>query len=161
MKHVYASTSSVTSPATSPKDAFEFDVFISYRQHEPELSWVRQVLVPRLEAAGVKAMIDVRDFRLGRPLIKEMERGVLQSRYTLVIATPAYFKSLFTEFENLLSQQLGLEQAKDRLLVVMRESCELTLRLSYKLWLSMIDDEQVEENLPRLAQALLAPLDGC
>jgi hypothetical protein len=149
----------VTSANHAPKGVFAFDVFISYRQHEPEMTWVRQLLVPRLEAAGVKPMIDVRHFRLGAPLIKEMERGVIQSRYTLLVATPSYFKSSFTEFENLLSQQLGLEESKDRLLVVMREPCELSLRLSYKLWLSMISDEEVEKNLPRLSQALLAPLD--
>ncbi len=91
-------------------------------------------------------------------MIKEMERGVLQSRYTLVVATPAYFQSTFTEFENLLSQQLGLEQAKERLLVLMRETCELSLRLSYKLWLPMMSDEDVEQNLPRLADALRSPL---
>jgi len=150
----------VTSSYPASEGDFAFDVFISYRQHEPEMTWVRKTLVPRLEAAGVKPMIDVRHFRLGAPLIKEMERGVLQSRYTLLVATPAYFKSSFTEFENLLSQQLGLEESKDRLLVVMREPCELSLRLSYKLWLSMISDEEVQENLPRLAQALLTPLDS-
>lgn len=91
-------------------------------------------------------------------MIKEMERGVLQSRYTLVVATPAYFQSAFTEFENLLSQQLGLEQAKERLIVLMRETCQLSLRLSYKLWLPMMSEEDVEQNLPRLADALLAPL---
>jgi len=119
---------------------------------------VRKVLVPSLVTAGVKPMIDVRHFRLGAPLIKEMERGVLVSRYTLLVATPAYFKSSFTEFENLLSQHLSLEEAKDRLLVLMREPCELSLRLGYKLWLPMTTDEEVEQNLPRLTEALLAPL---
>jgi hypothetical protein len=148
----------VTLTTIAPADGFAFDVFISYRQHDPELTWVRKVLVPKLEAFGVKPMIDVRHFRLGAPLIKEMERGVLKSRYTLVVATPAYFQSAFTEFENLLSQQLGLEQANERLFVLMREKCELSLRLSYKLWLPMMSDEDVEHNLPRLADALLAPL---
>ena len=143
---------------SAPDDDFAFDVFISYRQHEPEMTWVRKVLVPSLVTAGVKPMIDVRHFRLGAPLIKEMERGVLVSRYTLLVATPAYFKSSFTEFENLLSQHLSLEEAKDRLLVLMREPCELSLRLGYKLWLPMTTDEEVEQNLPRLTEALLAPL---
>ncbi len=148
----------MTLSTDAPTDGFAFDVFISYRQRDPEMTWVRKVLVPRLEAYEVKPMIDVQHFRLGAPLIKEMERGVLQSRYTLVVATPAYFQSTFTEFENLLSQQLGLEQAKERLLVLMRETCELSLRLSYKLWLPMMSDEDVEQNLPRLADALRSPL---
>jgi hypothetical protein len=84
----------------------------------------------------------------------------LRSRFKSNIAhsPPACFQSAFTEFENLQSQQLGLEQAKERLPVLMRETCELSLRLSYKLWLPMMSDEDVEQNLPRLADALLAPL---
>lgn len=123
------------------------------------MTWVRQVLVPALSSAGVRPMVDATHFRLGAPLIKEMERGVLQSRYTLLVATPAYFNSSFTEFESLLSQHLGLTQSQDRLLVLMREPCELSLRLGYKLWLSMTSDAEVAQNLPRLAEALLAPLD--
>jgi hypothetical protein len=148
----------VTTASTTSLDQYTFDVFISYRQHDPEMTWVRKILFPKLEVYGVKPMIDVRHFRLGAPLIKEMERGVLQSRYTLLVATPAYFQSAFTEFENLLSQQLGLEQAQERLLVLMRESCDLSLRLSYKLWLPMMSDDEVEQNMPRLAEALLSPL---
>ena len=134
-----------------------YDVFISYRQHEPEKSWVRQTLFPRLTEAGLRVLVDFKHFRLGAPLITEMERAVKQSRYTLIVATPAYFESSFTEFENLLSQHLGLEQAQHRLLLIMRETTELTLRLSYKLWLAMTTDEEFEENLPRLVEALKEP----
>lgn len=136
--------------------SFAYDVFISYRQREPEMSWVRDVLCERLSAAGVRVFVDYRHFRLGAPLVKEMERGVLHSAYTLLVATPDYFASTFTEFENLLSQHLGLEKAQDRLLVVMREPCELTLRLAYKLWLPMTNDQEVVDNLPRLVDALTA-----
>jgi len=134
-----------------------YDVFISYRQREPEKTWVRKTLVPRLTEAGLNVMVDFKHFRLGAPLITEMERAVKQSRYTLIVATPAYFESSFTEFENLLSQHLGLEQAQHRLLLIMRETTELTLRLSYKLWLAMTTDEEFEENLPRLVEALKEP----
>jgi len=61
-------------------DSFVYDVFISYRQREPEKTWVRQTLQPRLEAAGARVCIDYRDFRLGAPLVLEMARVVEQSR---------------------------------------------------------------------------------
>jgi hypothetical protein len=134
-----------------------YDVFISYRQREPEKSWVRQTLLPRLTEAGLRVLIDFKHFRLGAPLITEMERAVKQSRYTVIVATPAYFESSFTEFENLLAQHLGLEEAQHRLLLIMRETVELTLRLNYKLWLPMTTDEEFEENLPRLVEALKEP----
>lgn len=136
-----------------------YDVFISYRQREPEKSWVRQTLLPRLTDAGLRVLIDFKHFRLGAPLITEMERAVKESRYTLIVATPAYFESSFTEFENLIAQHLGLEEAQHRLLLIMRETADLTLRLNYKLWLPMTTDEEFEDNLPRLVEALKEPAD--
>ena len=53
-----------------------YDFFISYRHREPDKSWVRKTLVPALEAKGLRALIDYRDFRLGAPLVTEMARAV-------------------------------------------------------------------------------------
>lgn len=133
---------------------FQSDVFLSYRQQEPDKTWVRKVLYPALRDSGLRVLIDFRDFRLGMPVITEMERGVLSSAYTVAVVTPAYLKSTFTEFENLISQHLGLEEAKNRLLIVVREQCDISLRLRYKLWLPMTTEGEFQENLPRLVQAL-------
>jgi hypothetical protein len=67
-----------------------WDVFVSYRHQEPDGPWVRQVLVERLRAAGLRVLVDVDGFRLGAPLVLEMARGVEESRYTLAVLTPAY-----------------------------------------------------------------------
>ena len=143
--------------SSPPPDGDAYDVFISYRQREPDKSWVRDVLLPRLEGAGLRVCIDVRDFRLGEPLVTEMERAVVESRYTLAVLSPAYLTSSFTDFENVISQHLGLEEAQNRLLIVVREPCEKNLRLRHKVWLEMKDAEEVEENLPRLIRALGGP----
>src|ERR1700674_4938155 len=118
-----------------PSDDPAFDVFVSYRQHDPEKSWVRKTLVPKLEAAGLKACVDYRDFRLGGVLIEEMQRAVLQSRYSLAVLTPADLQSNFTECENLTAQHLGLEKGQRCLLAVMREECNPELRMRFQLWL--------------------------
>jgi len=143
--------------SSTPPDGYAYDVFISYRLREPDKSWVRNVLLPRLEAAGLRVCIDVRDFRLGEPLVTEMERAVVESRYTLAVLSPAYLTSSFTDFENVISQHLGLEESQNRLLLAVREPCEWNLRLRHKVWLEMKDDEEVEENLPRLIRALGGP----
>src|SRR5208337_18629 len=101
--------------------------------------------------------LDVRDFRLGEPLVTEMERAVVESRYTLAVLSPAYLTSSFTDFENVISQHLGLEESQNRLLLAVREPCEKNLRFRYKVWLEMKDDEEVEENVPRLIRALGDP----
>jgi hypothetical protein len=133
---------------------FAYDAFISYRQREPGRSWVRNVLVPQLEAAGVRVCADYRCFRLGEPFVTEMERAVEQSRFTVAVLTPAYFESGFTEFENVLADHLALEEQAKRLLMVRREDCEAPARLRYRLWLDMRTDEEVGEGLPRLIDAL-------
>ena len=105
-------------PTQGPAESFVYDVFVSYRHQEPDKTWVRKTLFPRLGDAGLRACIDFRDFRLGVPLVTEMERAVEQSRYTLAILSPAYLKGNFAAFENVLSQHLGLRSpspAADRL----------------------------------------------
>lgn len=128
-----------------------YDVFISYRQREPDLTWVRSRLVTGLTARGVRPFIDFRDFRLGASLVKEMERGVVQSRYTLAVLSPEYLESSFTEVENLMADHLGLEEKRRRLLAVMLRPCDPSLRMRFRLWLDATTDADLEANLDRLA----------
>jgi hypothetical protein len=138
-------------PPAVPADGFHYDVFISYRQQEPGKSWVRKTLRPKLEAEGLKACIDHRDFRLGAPLVLEMARAVEQSRYTLAVLNEAYLASNFTELEGVLAEHLGLEKSQRRLLAVLREPCIPRLGMRARLWLDMTDDDEFELNLKRLA----------
>jgi hypothetical protein len=137
-------------PTAAPADGFAYDVFLSYRQQEPDKSWVRKTLRPRLEAAGLRVCIDHRDFRLGAPIVTEMARAVEQSRYTLSILSPAYLESNFAELENVLAEHLGLEKSQRRLLAVLREPCKPRLGMRARLWLDMTEDEEFEENVERL-----------
>jgi hypothetical protein len=141
-------------PPVPPADDFLYDVFISYRHQEPDKTWVRKTLRPRLEAEGLHACIDYRDFRLGAPLVLEMARAVQQSRYTLVILSPIYLTSNFTELENVLAEHLGLEKSQRRLLAVLREECTPRLGMRARLWLDMTDDDEFETNLARLVYEL-------
>jgi hypothetical protein len=135
-------------------DAFDYDVFISYRHQEPDRSWVRTVLLPRLKAAGLRVCIDFESFRLGSPLAKEMERGVEQSRYTLAIVSEAYLGSNFTELGNVLAEHLGLEQSPLRLQAVLREDCKPRLGMRARLMLDMTDDDEFETAIARLVAAI-------
>lgn len=134
--------------------AYKYDLFLSYRQREPDLSWVRRRLLPALEAQGLRVCVDFRDFRLGAPLVTEMARGVEESRYTLAILSPAYVASHFTELENVLAEHLGLEQGQQRLLLVDREPTDLRLGLRARLRLDMTSDEAFDSGVDRLAEAL-------
>ncbi|MBV9386844.1 MAG: toll/interleukin-1 receptor domain-containing protein [Chroococcidiopsidaceae cyanobacterium CP_BM_ER_R8_30] len=133
---------------------FAYDFFISYRHQQPDKTWVRKTLLPQLEAQGLHACIDYRDFRLGTPLVKEMERAVEQSRYTLAVLSPAYLTSNFTELENVLAEHLGLEESQRRLLAVIYQPCNPRLGMRARLMLDMTDADEFEINLIRLADEL-------
>ncbi len=61
-------------------------IFISY-SHRDQV-WVRDWLAPRLEAAGLKVLIDTRDFTVGAAELDNIERAVEASRWTLLVLTP-------------------------------------------------------------------------
>jgi TIR domain/Caspase domain len=147
----------VAMPSAPPADEFVYHVFISYRQQEPDKTWVRKTLRPALEAKGLRACIDHRDFRLGASLVLEMARAVEQSRYTLAILSPAYLTSNFAELENVLAEHLGLEKSQRHLLAVMREPCTPRLGVRARLWLDMAADEEFELNVERLVYELRQP----
>lgn len=138
----------------SADEKIRCDVFVSYRQQEPDKSWVRKILVPGLEQRGLRVLIDYRDFRLGPPLVELMAQAVEQSRYTLAVLSPAYLASNFTNVENVLAEHLGLENSQNRLVAVMRETCQPRLGMRARLWLDMTDDEELDNNLARLAMEL-------
>jgi hypothetical protein len=141
-------------------DAFEYDVFVSYCRREPDRGWVRDRLVPRLRADGLVVCVDDECFRLGAALIREIERAVENSRYTLAVLTPAYVNSSYTELENVMAEHLGLERAERRLLAVMREPTKPRLGIRMRLWLDMTDDSQFETEVVRLRDQLRQSPDG-
>ncbi len=104
-----------------------YDVFISY-SHRDE-TWVRNWLVPRLEHLGVVVCIDYKDFEPGAPSITEMERAVQTSHKTLVIITPSYLESEWTEFEAVMAQTLDPAARARRVIPLLLEKTALPLRL--------------------------------
>jgi hypothetical protein len=141
----------------TPRDAFKYDVFLSYRQQEPDKTWTQTVLLPRLKTEGLRVCIDIECFQLGGHLIAEMEKAVEASRYTLAVLSPGYLESNFTELENILAEHLGLELSQRRLLAVMRERCKPRLGMRARLWLDMRDNKEFDANVARLVHELRMP----
>ena len=140
-------------PTTSTE--FIYDVFISYSHHDK--TWVRNELLPRLEKAGLKVCIDYRDFRIGAPIIKEMERAVLTSCHTLAVLTPAYMNSDWADFESLLISTLDPSSQKERFLPLLLESCDPPIRIKYLTYADFTVPEELELSWKRLLDALGAP----
>lgn len=135
----------------------EYDLFVSYRWEEPSKTWVRERLVPALEERGVRVCVDYRCFRLGAPLVSEMERAVLMSTVTLSVMTPAYYESGFGDLERKMAQHLDAEEREMRWLAVIREPVDLALLERFRLALDMTDDAEFDAHVDALADAVLNP----
>lgn len=133
----------------------KYDVFISYSSRDKD--WVRRELLTRIEQAGLKAFIDFRDFTRGAPSIKECERGVLDCRKTLLVLTPNYVASEWTEFENFMVQTLSPTNRDLRMIPLLRATCEKPLRIATLTHIDFTDDADHELAWRQLLTALGAP----
>ncbi|MEA5449369.1 TIR domain-containing protein [Leptolyngbya sp. CCNP1308] len=125
-----------------PSDSYEYDVFISYSTADK--AWVRGELLTRLRQAGLKVCIDYEDFRLGAPAIKEIERSAMTSRKTLLVLTPNYLQSGWTEFERYLLQTPDPNNRELRLLPMLKEACELPPSIGYLSYVNFTDPEELD-----------------
>jgi TIR domain len=103
------------------------DIFISYSSKDSD--WVRNTLLTTLESRGFSVIIDFRDFKTGSLSVDEMQRAVEQSRHTILVLTPNYLKSDWTKFENAMAQTLDPAAEQRKLIPVVRETCDIPLRL--------------------------------
>jgi TIR domain len=85
---------------TTESGAYQYDVFISYSHYDRV--WVQETLLPQLEQAGLRVCIDYRDFAIGTPTLINIEQTVDTSHHTLIVLTPAWVESEWTQLESLL-----------------------------------------------------------
>ena len=138
----------------SHQNEFDYDVFISYSSLDA--NWVRKDLLTQIEKAGLRAFIDFRDFKRGAASIKEMERGVLRSRKTLLILTPNYIESDWCEIENIMLQTLSPGNNDLRLIPLLKKACEKPLRIAPFTHIDFTDDADLDLAWDQLLSALEA-----
>jgi hypothetical protein len=97
-----------------------YDVFVSYRHLQPDLDWVRTVLVPALDEQGFAVCVDYRAFEPGSNVIEAMSDAVQASRYTTAVLSPRFLESGFTMLERVLADHVG-----SRLIGLVLEPCPL------------------------------------
>jgi WD40 repeat protein len=135
---------------------YQYDVFISYSHTDKE--WVHDWLLPRLEAAGLRVCIDFRDFDVGVPSLVNMERAVDNSRHTLLVLTPAWVKSEWTEFEELLTQTTDPAGRRRRLLPLLLRPCQPSPRIAMLTYADFSQEGEWESQLQRVVAAVRGEL---
>jgi len=142
-------------PATPRPGAggdFTYDVFISYSHSDKE--WVWGELLPRLEGAGLRVCIDDRDFEIGVPSLVNMERAVDYSRHTLIVLTPAWVESAWTEFESLLAGTADPAGRRRKLIPLLLSSCETPPRIAMLTYANFTQPHERIKQFSRLLEQL-------
>jgi hypothetical protein len=131
---------------------YQYDVFISY-SHANRV-WVWDELLPRLEGMGLRVCIDDRDFEIGVPCLINMERAVDDSRHTLLVLTPAWVDSEWTEFESLLVGTSDPTGRKRRLLPLMLSPCQSPSRIAMLTYADFTQPHEHADQFSRLLKQL-------
>jgi hypothetical protein len=148
-----------------PRDetGFRFDVYVSYVEQEPDLTWVWSNLVPRLEDSGLRVAVSGDAEQPGVARVVGVERGISQSRRTLLVLSRRYLADGMAEFENALAQTLGIEAASYPLLPVVIDEEALPLlppRIRMLSTVNLAQPGRVDREFDRLIDALRRPLTG-
>ncbi len=127
-------------------------IFISYSHYDK--AWVCEWLLPRLEAAGLKVLIDTRDFAVGTPALVNIEQAIEASRRTLLVLTPHWVASEWTNFEALLEETSDPIGLRGRLLPLMLETCAPPKRLAIFTYADFRDPAGRDAALERLLRQI-------
>jgi hypothetical protein len=136
----------------APETNYRYDVFISYSHQDAD--WVWKQLLPRLEGAGLRVCIDTRDFEIGTPSLVNMESAVDRSRHTLLVLTPAWVESEWTDFESLLGGTSDPAGRRRKLFPLMLEDCEPPRRISGLTWAEFRQPDEHVDQFDRLLRQL-------
>lgn len=146
-----------------PKDeqGFRYDAYISYVDKDPDSRWVWETLLPRLETAKLRVAVSGDSAEAGVAKVVSAERGITQSKRTVIVLSDAYLADAMADFENVVGQTLGIQEGTYRLLPVKIapvDDSKLPVRLSMLTALDLVHSRRAEREFERLIQALQGPL---
>lgn len=136
----------------SQTDPYTYDAFVSYTDADSD--WVENELLPRITGAGLAICTGQQDFRVGAPRISEVERLIVTSRKTILVLTPAYLDDEWAEYGSAMVQSLDPASRDLRLIPLLKEPCELPLRIRHLIPVDFSEDEDMDLNWQRLLKAL-------
>ncbi len=146
---------------TIPRDAqgFVYDAYLSYADQEPDAEWVWETLVPRLRAANLRIAVahDVEKPAIARVI--NIERAVQESKFTVLLISPAYLQDGLAEFTNIIAQTLNIDERAYRLLPVVIQTVPLPPRLAIYERLDLTRPTRAEREMQRLIRTLQEPVE--
>lgn len=143
------------------EEPFNYDVYISYIDQEPDATFVWETLLPQLEQFNFRIAVSGDVEIPGIARLINIEQGITQSRRTIVVVSEAYIADNMAEFENVLVQTMSVQEGSNRVLLVKNfplEDNRLPLRLGMLTKINLAHPRRAEREFERLVNALKAPL---
>jgi CheY-like chemotaxis protein len=131
--------------------SFRFDAFISFSNSDAD--WVRDWLLPRLAASGLQ-ICTVDDFDLGVPRPVNIERAIDNSRHTVLILSPAWIESDWSQFEAALVQTSDPAASHRRLIPLLFQVCKLPRRIAMLDCANFTSPQAQESQVQRVINAI-------
>jgi hypothetical protein len=142
-------------------DGFLYDAYVSYVEREPDASFVWEKLVPPLRNAGLRVVVSGDAEQPGVARVVSIERGIRQSKRTIVALSSAYLEDHMADFQNVLADSMGIQEGTYRLLPVKIEelgAARVSTRLGQLVTLDLVHPSRAPREFERLIAALRAPL---
>ncbi|KHE91201.1 MAG: toll/interleukin-1 receptor domain-containing protein [Candidatus Scalindua rubra] len=98
-------------------------VFISYSHKDQK--WVKDYLLTNLEKNGISCHIDYRDFEIGKLSLLCMEEATETCTKTILVYTPNWVNSEFTQFEGVMLQTDSPLNLNKKIFPLMLEKCDI------------------------------------
>jgi len=134
-----------------------YDLFISFADNDAQ--WVNGYLMPELGLSPDRLMTREK-FEPGVDTLVEFERAISQSRYTLLILSPAFFlMDRWDEYSDRLVAYARVRDARNQLIPLKLKPCELPLHIDAinKLDCTGDDPEKWQREIKRLRDLLNLP----
>jgi tetratricopeptide (TPR) repeat protein len=119
-----------------PAKRFKFDVFLSHNRAQKD--WTREFDL-HLRNAGFNVWFDERNLRGGVIASLGMEQGVEESRHAVLVLSPEFLASEWTDFETQIAIVLSPANRDRKIIPILHTKCKLPPRLARISWIDFSD----------------------
>jgi Tfp pilus assembly protein PilF len=115
---------------------FKYDVFLSHNRAQKD--WTRE-LDERLRAAKFNVWFDERNIRGGEIGSIAMEQGVAESRHIVLVLSPEFIASEWTDFETQIAIVDSPANRDRKIIPILHTKCKVSRRISRISWIDFSD----------------------
>src|SRR5215471_8941820 len=138
-----------------PNQAFPYDVFLSNNRAQKD--WTRELAIG-LDERGFKVWFDEWSLPAGTVASKGMELGIEESRHVVLVLSPEFLESEWTDYETEISIVDDPANRNRKLIPILYSKCDVPKRISRLSWIDFRDTHGDEDRYAYRLQQLLADL---